>query len=79
MNTIDELFSKQAQDLTNAEIDLIIIKIRERLAAYDSGIKPKREAEENLNLNDIVAKISQRKTGVAPAPAKPASKMKRRF
>lgn len=76
MNTIDTLWEKQAQDLTNDDVDQIIAYIRGRVAAYESGVKPKREQEENLDLGAVVAKISQAHTG---KPTAPMSKIKRRF
>jgi len=72
MNTIDKLMQKLAEDLTNDDIDQIIIYQRKQLAIYEGGGKPKREVEEQSSehVQQAIAKLIESRAKVKPTPAK---------
>lgn len=75
-NLLNELMDKRAEEYSNEDIDAIIASVRKQLANYDAGIKPKREAEENIDWNKIVANIAKKPVADEVAPT--AKKMRRR-
>jgi len=78
MNTVNELMKKLASELTNDDIDEIIKYQRKQLAIYDSGGKPKREADTEVSGHAqlAIAKLIESRTKVKPQPVK---KMMRRM
>ena len=77
MNTIDKLMQKLAEDLTNDDIDQIIIYQRKQLAIYEGGGKPKREATEQSSehVQLAISKLIESRTKAKPQ----AKKMLRRM
>jgi len=67
----------EATELSSQDVDEIIVHIRKQMAMYDAGIKPKPEANEQIDWTGLVQKLS----GKEPEPEikAPAKKTKRRL
>jgi hypothetical protein len=76
MNTIDELFDKDPEDLTPGDIDEIIKYERQARMMAESGVKVKKAKGDGpkIDLSSIVAGIGAK----AEKPREPLSKSVRR-
>jgi hypothetical protein len=55
MNELNRLAEQlEAEELTNEDIENIIMMVRQRLAGYDAGARAKTSEAESVNLMDIV-------------------------
>lgn len=78
-STIDILWSKEATELTPEDVDQIIIHIRKQMAMYDAGVKPKPEANEQIDWSSLVSKLSGKEPEEKPKVKPPATPTKRRL
>jgi len=55
MTELDRLANElEAEQLTDEDIDLIILEVRKRLAGYDAAARAKTSEAESANIWDIV-------------------------
>jgi len=72
-NTINELWSKDAESLTDQEINLLISAVRKQREALDAGVKPKKE-KQLVDIEKVRQILSLKAT-----PSKPKSSFQRRI
>jgi hypothetical protein len=52
---LDRLASElEAEQLTNEDIEAIILMVRQRLAGYDAGARARTQEAESVNIFDVV-------------------------
>lgn len=80
MNTINQLWDKWVGEHNDSDVDEIIAYYRKQLAMYDSGVKPKKAEAENVDMTQILAKITAEisaKSGDKPKPKPVKSGLRR--